>query len=74
MRHMETPVFNPEPLWIARKRKDLTQKQAGARIGKARATINKIERGKIHDLSPETVRAYAEDLGLNPDEILPLPA
>lgn len=66
---MDSTTFNPEPLWIARKRLKLTQSEVAKRLGKHRFTIIRIETG-TQDVSRETIRQYAEMLGVDPAEVL----
>lgn len=63
-------TFNPEPLWLARRRKGLTQKQVADILGKHRYTIIRIESGKRSIVSDEVIRRYAEFLGVDPSEVL----
>lgn len=64
-------TINPEPLWLARRRQGLTQKQVAAKLGKHRFTIIRIETGNLKGVvSNAVVREYAELLGVDPAEVL----
>lgn len=55
--------YNPEPLWIARRRRKMSQTEAAERCGVARITIVRAERGSPK-VSPETLQTYAKLLGV----------
>lgn len=66
---MQKPAFNPEPLWLARRRLGLTQQQVADKLGKHRYTIIRIETGNRETVSDEVIRLYAELLGVDPCEV-----
>jgi DNA-binding XRE family transcriptional regulator len=68
---MENRTFNPIPLWVARRRKKLKQKDAAVLLEKCRLSVIRMEQGRRDEVSDDLIIRYAELLGVPVDEVFP---
>jgi transcriptional regulator with XRE-family HTH domain len=57
-------TYNPDPLWIARKRKGLTQEEVAKALNVSRATISRAET-MDESVDPDTLRKICDYLEIS---------